>query len=64
MALGNKALTSEDAKANALGLYFVCKLIDEHKNPALITKEDAITTFVANLIRSAFRRGLSSEGLM
>jgi len=51
-ALGNKALTWEDAKANALGLYFVCKLLDEHKIPALITKEDAITTFVANLIRS------------
>lgn len=51
-ALGNKALTWEDAKANALGLYLVCKLLDEHKIPALITKEDAITTFVANLIRS------------
>lgn len=51
-ALGNKALTWEDAKANALGLYFVCRLLDEHKIPALITKEDAITTFVANLIRS------------
>ncbi len=51
-ALGNRALTWEDAKANALGLYFVCKLVDEHKIPALITKEDAITTFVANLIRS------------
>ncbi len=51
-ALGNKALTWEDAKANALGLYFVCKLLDEHKIPAVITKEDAVTTFFANLIRS------------
>ncbi len=59
-ALGNKALTWEDAKANALGLYFVCNLLDEHKIPALVTKEEAITTFVANLIRSE-RFGESSQ---
>ncbi len=51
-ALGNKALTWEDAKANLVGLYLVCGLLDEHKIPAIITKEDAITTFVANLVRS------------
>ena len=51
-ALGNKALTWEDAKANALGLYLVCRLLDDHRIPTLVTKEDAITTFVANLIRS------------
>ena len=51
-ALGGKALTWEDAKANVVGLYLVCKLLDEHKLPGLTLKEDAITTFVANLIRS------------
>ena len=51
-ALGNKALTWEDAKANVVGLWLVCKMLDAHKIPSIITKEDAITTFVANLIRS------------
>lgn len=51
-ALGNKAMTWEDAKANVVGLYLVCKLLDAHKIPSLISKEDAITTFVVNLIRS------------
>jgi hypothetical protein len=51
-ALGNKALTWEDAKANVVGLYLLCKLLDDHKIPGLTTKEDAITTFFANLVRS------------
>ena len=51
-AMGNKALTWEDAKANVLGLYLVCKMIDEHKLPGLNSKDSAINTFVANLIRS------------
>lgn len=51
-ALGNKALTWEDAKANTVGLYLECKLLEDHKIPGLAQKEDAITTFVANLIRS------------
>lgn len=51
-ALGNKALTWEDMKANTVGLYLVCKMLDEHRIPAIVTKEDAITTFVANLVRS------------
>lgn len=51
-ALGNKALTWEDAKANVAGLYLVCKMIDENKLPGINSKESAIATFVANLIRS------------
>ena len=51
-AMGNKNLTWEDAKANVLGLYLVCKMIDEHKLPGLNSKASAINTFVANLIRS------------
>lgn len=51
-ALGNKALTWEDMKANTVGLYLVCKMLDDHKIPAIVTKEDAITTFIANLVRS------------
>lgn len=51
-ALGNKALTWEDAKANVLGLYLLCGFLDEHMIPGLTTKEDAITTFFANLVRS------------
>lgn len=51
-ALGNKAPAWEDMKANIVGLYLVCKLLDAHKIPSLIVKEDALTTFVVNLIRS------------
>lgn len=51
-AMGNKNLTWEDAKANVLGLYLVCKMIDEHKLPGINSKASAINTFVANMIRS------------
>ncbi len=51
-ALAGKALTWEDAKANTVGLYLVCELLQEHKIPGLASKEDAITTFVVNLVRS------------
>lgn len=51
-ALGNRSLTWEDAKANAAGLYLVCKMIDEKRLPGINTRKSAINTFVANLIRS------------
>lgn len=51
-AMGQYALAIEDAKANAAGLYLVCKLLADHKLPAISTPEQAISTFVANLIRS------------
>lgn len=50
-ALGNQASTWEEAKADILGLYMVCNLIDKGEIP-LISKEAAITTYIASLIRS------------
>lgn len=50
--LGNKALTWEDAKANVVGLPLVCRMIAENKLPGLNTRQAAINTFVADLIRS------------
>ena len=51
-ALGNSALTWEEAKGNVLGEWLVLHLLEQNKVAALFTKEDAIATFVANLIRS------------
>ncbi len=50
-ALGNEASTWEEAKADILGLYMVCNLIDKGEIP-LISKEAAITTYIASLVRS------------
>lgn len=51
-ALGTSALTWEEAKGNILGEWLVLHLLEEQKVSALFTREDAIATFVANLIRS------------
>ena len=51
-ALGNEALLVEEIKGNVVGLYLACKLIDEHRLSGIVTKEDALTTFVASLVRS------------
>ncbi len=50
-ALGNEASAWEEAKADILGLYMVCNLIDRGEIP-LISKEAAITTYIASLVRS------------
>ena len=50
-ALGNQASTWEEAKADILGLYMVCSLIDKGEIP-LISKEAAITTYISSLVRS------------
>ena len=50
-ALGNEASTWEEAKADILGLYMVCNLIDKGEIP-LISKESAIVTYIASLVRS------------
>lgn len=50
-ALGNEASVWEEAKADILGLYMVCDLIDKGEIP-LISKEAAITTYIASLVRS------------
>lgn len=50
-ALGNEFSTWEEAKADILGLYMVCNLIDQGEIP-LISKESAIVTYIASLVRS------------
>ena len=50
-ALGNESSVWEEAKADILGLYMVCNLIDKGEIP-LISKESAITTYIASLVRS------------
>ena len=50
-ALGNESSVWEEAKADILGLYMVCNLIDKGEIP-LISKEAAITTYIASLVRS------------
>lgn len=51
-ALGNEALAMEEIKGNIVGLYLVCNLMDQHQLDGIVTKEDAITTFIASLVRS------------
>ena len=51
-ALGSVAPTLEEVKANAAGVLLVCKLQDHYDIHHLFTKEDALTTFFASLVRS------------
>ncbi len=51
-ALGVAATTLEDVKANAAGMLLLCKLQDHYDIKHLFSKEDALTTFFASLIRS------------
>ena len=51
-ALGNEALTLEKAKANVLGAYLCAQEVEAHRVDALIMKQDVLTTFVVNIIRS------------
>ncbi len=51
-ALGRTALTFEEIKANAAGILLVCKLQNHYDIHDLFTKEDALTTFFASLVRS------------
>ncbi|MCM1501642.1 MAG: Zn-dependent hydrolase [Bacteroidales bacterium] len=60
-ALGSEKTTWEEAKADILGLFMVCELIDMGEIP-IITKEDAITTFIAGLVRSVRFGAASSHG--
>lgn len=52
-ALGAEALVYEKVKANIVGLYLACCLADRHELPAIISREDCITTFLMSLVRSA-----------
>jgi hypothetical protein len=51
-ALGYVAPTLEEVKANAAGELLVCKLQDHYDIHHLFTKEDALTTFFASILRS------------
>lgn len=51
-ALGKSALLWEEMKGSVVGLYISCSLIDRHETSALLTRNDAITTYIASLIRS------------
>jgi hypothetical protein len=51
-ALGNVAPTLEEVKAIAAGEFLVCKLQDHYDIHHLFTKEDALTTFFASILRS------------
>lgn len=51
-ALGNAASTMEEVKANAAGVLLVCKLQDFFDIHHLFTKEDALATMFASLVRS------------
>jgi hypothetical protein len=51
-ALEKTAPTMEEVKANAAGALMVCKLQDRFDIHHIFTKEDALTTFFASLLRS------------
>jgi hypothetical protein len=51
-ALGSAALTFEEIKANAAGVLLVCNLQNHYDIRHIFTKEDALTTFFASLMRS------------
>ncbi|MDE5955044.1 MAG: Zn-dependent hydrolase, partial [Bacteroidales bacterium] len=60
-AMGAEKTTWEEAKADILGLFMVCKLIEMGEIEG-ITKEDALTTFIAGLVRSVRFGSASSHG--
>jgi len=60
-ALKTEKTSWEEAKADILGLFIVCHLIDK-KEITDITKEDAITTFITGLFRSVRFGSASSHG--
>lgn len=60
-AMGTEKTSWEEAKADILGLFMVCKLIEKGEITN-ITKEDAITTFIAGILRSVRFGAASSHG--
>ena len=52
-ALGNEALTLEEIKGDVVGVFLNLYLIRKGRIDRLVTREDAITTFVTGLIRSS-----------
>lgn len=51
-ALGSSAAVFEDLKANAAGVLLLCRLQDHFDIKHIFTKEDALETFFASMIRS------------
>lgn len=51
-ALGNEALALEKAKSNVLGAWLCAQEAEAYNISALFQKEDVLTTFVTNTIRS------------
>lgn len=60
-AMGTEKTTWEEAKADILGLFMVCRLIDMGEITD-ISKEEALTTFIAGLVRSVRFGSASSHG--
>ncbi len=61
-ALENYYSSWEEAKADILGLYMVCTLIDKGEITT-ITKNDAIATFIAGIFRSVRFGAASAHGV-
>lgn len=60
-AMGTEKTSWEEAKADILGLFLTCKLI-EMGEITNITVEDAITTYIAGILRSVRFGAASSHG--
>lgn len=60
-ALQTEKTSWEEAKADILGLFIVCHLIDKGEITN-ITKEDAVTTFITGIFRSVRFGAASSHG--
>ena len=60
-AMGDQKTSWEEAKADILGLFMVCKLIDMGEITD-ITKEQSIATFIAGIVRSVRFGFASSHG--
>ena len=60
-AMGTEKTSWEEAKADILGLFMVCRLIENGEITG-ITVEDAITTYIAGIFRSVRFGAASSHG--
>ncbi len=61
-ALANYYSSWEEAKADILGLYMVCSLIDRGEISG-ISKDDAVATFIAGILRSVRFGAASAHGV-
>lgn len=61
-ALANYYSSWEEAKADILGLYMVCSLIDSGEISG-ISKDDAVATFIAGILRSVRFGAASAHGV-